>query len=449
MGNPHVLVIPYPAQGHVNPLMHFSQRIANLGIKITFVNTDFVHKRVLSAIVDNDSVGSSPFVNLVSIPDGLGSEDDRNDFGKLCDSMLTTMLKKLEELIQDLNGDDGPISCIVADGHMGWVREVAKKIGIRVAIVWPASAALFSLEAIIPKLIRDGTIDSSDGFSTKKHIIQLSPGIPNFDTQNMPWNLGGDSNSQKAIFEYIQRMTEGSKMADWKLCNSTYDLEPEAFSLTPNLLPIGPLIANYNTGSSGSQLWQEDSSCLKWLDQQKPQSVIYVAFGSTTIFNQTQFQELALGLQLTEKPFLWVVRPGITEEYPDEFQGRNGKIVSWVPQQKVLSHPSIACFVSHCGWNSTIEGVSNGVPFLCWPYFADQFLNESYICEIWKVGLGFDKDENGIIRKGEIKEKMDRLFSDKSIRERSLNLKQRVRSSVGEGGQSSANFTNFIKWLES
>ncbi|KAK1352353.1 hypothetical protein POM88_053292 [Heracleum sosnowskyi] len=75
-------------------------------------------------------------------------------------------------------------------------------------------------------------------------------------------------------------------------------------------------------------------------------------------------------------------------------------MVSWTPQVKVLRHPSIACFLSHCGWNSTSEGVSNGVPFLCWPYFADQFLNQTYICDVWKVGLRCDKDETGIVSKG-------------------------------------------------
>ncbi|PRQ53398.1 putative hexosyltransferase [Rosa chinensis] len=57
-------------------------------------------------------------------------------------------------------------------------------------------------------------------------------------------------------------------------------------------------------------------------------------------------------------------------------------MVGWAPQQKVLVHPSIACFLSHCGRNSILEGLSNGVSFLCWPYFVDQFLNKSYVCDI-------------------------------------------------------------------
>ncbi|KAJ0100630.1 hypothetical protein Patl1_21734 [Pistacia atlantica] len=176
------------------------------------------------------------------------------------------------------------------------------------------------------------------------------------------------------------------------------------------MLPIGPLLASNRQVNSTRYFWQEDSACLEWLDQQQPNSVIYVAFGSFTVIDKIQFQELALGLELSNKPFLWVVRPDITdganEAFPDGFEERvanRGKMVVWAPQQKVLSHPSIACFFSHCGWNSTVEGLSNGLPFLCWPYFADQFIDESYICDVWKVGLRFKRDESGIITREEIK----------------------------------------------
>ncbi|KAF2313623.1 hypothetical protein GH714_012625 [Hevea brasiliensis] len=453
MGRSHVLVLPYPAQGHVNPLMHFAQGLANLGFKVTFVNTHFNHKRVLAAMVGrNDPTGSC--VNLVSIPDGMGLEDDRNDIGKLCEAILIAMPKSLEELIQNINKTlefgDQPITCIVSDACMAWSREVANKLGIRLAMVWPASAAIYSILANIPNLIRDGYIDD-EGFSIKKQRIQLSLSIPSFDIENIPWRLG-DSNSQKALFKYLKRTFEHSQLTEWQMCNSFYEIEPGAFSLVPKLLPVGPLLANNDAGHSGAQFWQEDSSCLTWLDQQPSQSVIYVAFGSLTIIDQIQFQELALGLQLTNKPFLWVLRPGNNQESnhvrPNEFHGSHGKIVSWAPQQKVLSHPAIACFVSHCGWNSTIEGVSNGVPFLCWPHFLDQFHNTNYICDSWKVGLGFDKDESGIIRKEEFNKKVELLLGDKNIREKAFELKQIARNNIGEGGQNSTNFSNFIKWLE-
>ena len=242
------------------------------------------------------------------------------------------------------------------------------------------------------------------------------------------------------------------KFADWWLCNTVHELESVTFSLSPKLLPIGPLISSKHTEDSGGQFWQIDHSCLNWLDQRPPCSVVYVAFGSFTVFDPTQFQELAIGLELTNSPFLWVVRPDILNgsktAYTKEFQGTRGKIVGWAPQTKVLNHPAIACFISLCGWNFTVEGLSKGVPFLCWPYFADQFLDRSYICDVWKVGLGFEQDEDGIILREEIKGKVDQLLGDANIRARSLELKKMLMNNVVENGQSSKNFNNFIQWLK-
>ena len=198
-------------------------------------------------------------------------------------------------------------------------------------------------------------------------------------------------------------------MADLLICNSYYELEPAAFDLAPEIIPVGPLLSN-RLGNSVGHLWEEDSTCLKWLDQQPPRSVMYVAFGSFTSFDQTRFQELALGLELSNMPFLWVMRPNTVEckkeAYPPGFQdrgGTRGKIVHWAPQQKVLAHPSVACLLSHCGWNSAVEGVNSGLPFLCWPYFADQFLNESYICDEWKVGLRLSLMKAGSLRDKKLK----------------------------------------------
>ncbi|PPD67955.1 hypothetical protein GOBAR_DD35164 [Gossypium barbadense] len=96
-----------------------------------------------------------------------------------------------------------------------------------------------------------------------------------------------------------------------------------------------------------------------------------------------------------------------------------------------------------------MEGVSNGVPFLCWPYFADQFLNESYISDIWKIGLKLQKDEGGIIRKEEIKSKVEQLVGDENFKTRAIELKQMVTKSVGDGGSSDKVFKNFVQWLKS
>ena len=143
-----------------------------------------------------------------------------------------------------------------------------------------------------------------------------------------------------------------------------------------------------------------------------------ISFGSSAVIDHNKLKELALGLDFLDTSFLWVVRPSndneVNNAYFDEFHGSKGRIVGWTPQKKILNHPAIACFISHCGWNSTIEGVCGGIPFLCWPLAKDQFVNKSYICDVWKVGLGLDKAENGLISKGEIRKKVEQLLGDEA-----------------------------------
>ncbi|GJU37001.1 UDP-glycosyltransferase 83A1 [Tanacetum coccineum] len=354
MKNVHVLVIPYPAQGHVIPLLEVARCLTIKGLKVTFVNTEAAHKLIMSAWSEKDD--PNDLMQMVSIPDGMGPLDDRNDLGKLNETMSRVMPGKLEALIDGINRSEGAkITCIIADYCMGWVSKVTQKMCIRLATFCSGSAAFMSLIMSVQKLLDDQVIDNN-GVPLKDQMTQLSTTMPSMNPAHFVWACVGDSATNKIIFNIVVlESKESAEMAGRIICNSTMELEHGAFALFPNILPI-------------------------------VSSVIYVAFGSFTIFNQTQFEELALGLELTNRSFLWVTRPGGSGSkdhvYPSGYMervGTRGKIVSWAPQPEVLNHPSLACFMSHCGWNSTMEGVSNGVPFLCWPYFADQFLNTIYL----------------------------------------------------------------------
>ncbi|TXG69921.1 hypothetical protein EZV62_004856 [Acer yangbiense] len=443
MGNPHVLVIPYPAQGHVLPLMELSQCLAKHGIKITFVNTEFVHKLVVNALGTEHDVANS--IRLVSIP-------DVND---QIEEIFLSMPVKVKELIEQINASDGDnVTCVLADNFLGWAMEIAVDKEIKRAAFSVIAATASVSVSSIPKLMEDGII-GYDGNPTKKQMVQLSPFMPPMKTSHFVWVDHGVWKDQNLFFDYSLRNNRSIELADWVLCNSTYDLEPEPYNLNPKILPIGPLVASNRSGNSVGNFLPEDLSCLKWLDQQPTQSVIYVAFGSHTTFDQTQFEEFALGLELSNRPFLWVVRPDIANKLNDTnlegFQdrvGSRGLIISWAPQQKVLEHPSIAYFFSHCGWNSTMEALSNGVPLLCWPFSTDQFLNEHYICNVWKVGLGFNRDDGGIITREEIKNKSDELLSGENYKANTLNLKEKLLNSIKQGGSSYTNFMTFVAWVK-
>ncbi|KAK7273333.1 hypothetical protein RIF29_14382 [Crotalaria pallida] len=433
----HFLVMPYPILGHMNPLLQFSQILAKHGCKITFLITEFNQKRVNTA---SDLLRSH--ITFVTLPDGLDPEDDRSDQPKVILSLRNSMPQKLHKLIEDINAlnGDNKITCLVVSKNIGWALEVGHELGIKGALLWPASATSLASFESIPRLVHEGIIDSETGLPTRKQDIQLFPNSPMLDSSNLPWcSLG------KKFFQHMVEDTQTLKFAEWWLCNTTCDLEPGALATSPRLLPIGPLM---ESNSNLSSFWKEDTTCLDWLDEQPPHSVIYVSFGSLASLESIQFKELALGLDLINKPFLWIVRPGNDNiAYPNEFHGSKGKIVGWAPQKKILSHPAIACFFTHCGWNSTIEGVVyGGLPFLCWPFFSDQFVNRSYICDVWKVGLTLDKDNNGLISKEEIRKKMEQLLDDDGIKVRSMKLKEVAKNNLAEGGQSSKNLEMFINW---
>nr|POE91185.1 udp-glycosyltransferase 83a1 [Quercus suber] len=208
-----------------------------------------------------------------------------------------------KDLIEKINqsNDDDQISCIIVNTTVGWALEVAQKMRIKRAAVWPAGPGDLAFVLHIPKLIQDGIIDTKVNY-------------------------------------YV-------KQCNWLLCNSFYELDSPACDLIPGIIPVAPLLLGNQSGSHAGSFWPQDSICLSWLDEQPMGSVIYVAFGSTATFSQQQFDEIALGLELIGQPFLWVVRSGITDGPPAEFlhvfrsrTNNRGMVVDWAPQEKVLDH---------------------------------------------------------------------------------------------------------------
>ncbi|KAJ0973866.1 hypothetical protein J5N97_015831 [Dioscorea zingiberensis] len=329
--------------------------MVSLGFIVTFINTHFNHARLLSAMPTFSN--TNPSINFISIPDGMQPGDDRNHIVNLCKALMTVMPLHLEELIIKMmhkQPEQDKPTCLIADESMGWAFHVAKKTGLRVAAFSPASAATSTNMRNIPKLIQDGIIHEHDGLAkTPGVIFRLNPGMPPMNVDHLCWNCFFDSESNKAIFQYIYSNIESIKNAEFALCNSFYEAEKPVFDYlnSSKILPIGPLLSNKRFGKPAGVFWAEDRTCMAWLDEQDVNSVIYVAFGSFAILDERQFQELALGLELTGRPFLWVVRRDITGkaiiDLPKGFKDRigdRGMVVQWSPQQEVLAHPAVSFF---------------------------------------------------------------------------------------------------------
>ncbi|KAK1352354.1 UDP-glucuronosyl/UDP-glucosyltransferase [Heracleum sosnowskyi] len=174
MSIPHILLVPYPAQGHVMPLMELAQIIAKRGLKVTFVNTDFLHNQIVNALSNKD--GFEDGIHMVSLPNGLEPWEDRMDIAKVTEAVHRFMPGKLQELIENINNaeDDDKISCVIADVSVGWALEVADNLNIRPVVFCPAAAAQLAVFLSLPKLLENGIVEN-DGNITKKQIIHLSP----------------------------------------------------------------------------------------------------------------------------------------------------------------------------------------------------------------------------------------------------------------------------------
>lgn len=447
MTETHVLVVPHSAQAHVMALLKLSYSLADQGLKVTLATADYVQAKLVSSLPDNRK-DIHPNLRVVGITDGVPPEHQLNPMAQYMGS-CENFPSELEKLIKEFgdSNENRNFACVIADELLGpQVHEVAQKMGIpRLASYCIGTASIKALVRSIPKLIETGVIDECGKPKKDGKIIWSSP-RPGIEPAHLLWYCGGDGMDPNIAFQLVCRGDKVSESVHWVFCKTFNELEPAAIAMLPNILPIGPLCPRDQLAS----LFLEDLSCLSWLDQHAANSVIYLAFGSHTILDQSQFDELALGLELLGRPFLWVVRSDHAYTYPDGFQnrlGHLGKVISWAPQEKVLSHPSVACFVSHCGFNSFLDGL--GVPFICWPNCYDQFFNATSMTDDWKVGLSLNPDEDGLISRKEIKSKVEQLLGDEEFKKNSVKLKEQAIKSTSKDGSCTKNLQLFVEALKS
>uniref|UniRef100_A0A0E0M6H7 Uncharacterized protein n=1 Tax=Oryza punctata TaxID=4537 RepID=A0A0E0M6H7_ORYPU len=285
------------------------------------------------------------------------------------------------------------------------------------------------------------------------------------DATFLAWNFMGNRDAERMVFHYLTSTAQAAAAkADILLCNTFTELEPTIFTQkTPaTIFPIGPLRTGQRSAGQVEvvgHFWQtNDNACHSFLDEQPYGSVVYVAFGSLTVMSPEQLKEIALGLEASGRPFIWVVRSGLASNLPTSFLDpimglRKGRVVEWAPQERVLAHPAVGCFVTHCGWNSTVESIRNGVPMLCWPYFTDQFTNQIYICDIWRIGLKMLQTSGGgivtkeIVTKKIMVQRLEELLLDEGIKERVQRLKEFAETNMNEEGESIRNFNAFVELL--
>jgi pathogen-inducible salicylic acid glucosyltransferase len=194
-------------------------------------------------------------------------------------------------------------------------------------------------------------------------------------------------------------------------------------------------------------------TCMKWLNDRPNGSVVYVSFGSMAALEVEQMAELAWGLRMSNNYFLWVVRASEEAKLPKNFveeTSEKGLVVRWCPQLEVLTHESMGCFVTHCGWNSTLEALSCGVPMVAVPQWTDQPTNAKYIMDFWKMGLKAPVDEKGLVSREAAEHCIKEIMEGergKEIRKNALKWRKLAKEAVDEGGSSDKNIEEFVAKL--
>lgn len=194
--------------------------------------------------------------------------------------------------------------------------------------------------------------------------------------------------------------------------------------------------------------------CMEWLGTKPAQSVAFVSFGSFGILFEKQLAEVANALQESNLNFLWVIKEAHIAKLPEEFVESTkdrAMLVSWCNQLEVLAHESIGCFLTHCGWNSTLEGLSLGVPMVGVPQWSDQMNDAKLVEDVWKVGYRA-KEEAGeaVVKSKEVVRCLKGVMEGETsvkIRESSNKWKDLAVKAMSEGGSSDRSINEFVESL--
>ncbi|XP_059070144.1 linamarin synthase 1 [Cryptomeria japonica] len=373
----------------------------------------------------------------------------------------------MESMLSTADKSVPPITCIVSDSFVSCTLEVAKYLGVPRVVFWTCGTANSIVQANANFLVSQGHIPvKEEDFNSKEKFITCLPGkLPPIRPTDIV-SFFREKHISEIIYSVYLYESRIQNIADYVLVNTFEELEggkdaQMGFSVNGcPALAIGPVfLPNFLQGrNSMYSMWEEDKTCFQWLDAQPQGSILYVSFGSIAIKSERQLHELALGLEACGYPFLWVLRSDIAEgksvDLPEVFKDRTkdrSLIVNWTNQLKVLPHSSLGGFLTHNGWNSTMEAISMGVLLIGWPYFADQFIDCRFVKDIWKFGLDFegvDIDEFKLVTKEVIESTIRNLIEScivRELKENVVRLKKVASKAVMEGGTSYTNLNTFVE----
>lgn len=465
----HVMFLPYIAPGHMVPMVDMARLFAASGIEVTIILTTMNARRFQNAIDRDSRLGREISLRILCFPSqeaGLpeGCENLMSTSTPETTKKLFPALELLRPEIEKLFREQNP-NCIVSDNLFPWTVSIAEELGIpRLAFTGSGffnNCVSHSLEHHQPfkNIVSE----------TQKFTV---PGLPDqvkLSRSQLPDIVKCKSTGFSAMFD---ELNNAERKSFGVLMNSFYELEPayaDHFRRVTGKKAwhLGP-VSLYNRdvddkAERGDKSCVSKHSCLSWLNSRKPNSVLYICFGSLTRFSKEQTSEIAAALKESGHSFIWVVgkilktdddqeeESWLPDGFEDEVRGndRGFIIKGWAPQVLILEHQAIGGFLTHCGWNSILEGVSAGVPMVTWPVFAEQFNNEKLATQVLKFGVPVGNEiwkiwatqDSPVINRGNIKNAICAVMDNDDqeavkMRKKANHLKELAKKAVEEGGSS-------------
>lgn len=469
----HFVLVPLMAQGHTIPMIDMACLLAEHGALVSFITTPVNASRMAGFINHAVETGLTiQFVKLhfpaleFGLPDGcenadmLQSRDQFKNFMEACAALRDPLGAYLRQQQQTP-------SCIISDMSHWWTADIAREFGIP-KLSFNGFCSFASLVRYI--IVRDNLLEHVED---ENELINF-PGFPTpleLTKAKCPGSV-----SAYGLDQIRKNINKEEMVSTGVVINSFQELEAlyiESFEQITGkkVWTVGPTCL-YNKDSKtmtarGNKALVDEAQCLQWLDSMKPSSVIFISFGSLACTAPQQLVELGLGLEASKKPFVWVIKAGdklpeveewLAEGFEERVKDRGLIIRGWAPQVMILWHKAIGGFMTHCGWNSTIEGICAGVPMITWPHFAEQFVNERLVVDVLKTGIevgvkavtqwGQEQKEIAVTRDAvetAVSKLMDKEKAAEEMRIRAKEFGVKARKALEEGGSSYNNINLLIQ----
>ncbi|KAJ1376400.1 UDP-glycosyltransferase family, conserved site [Sesbania bispinosa] len=449
--------------------------LAANGVTVTLVLTPLNAAR-FNKVIDQAKASNLKIQFLVlpfpcleaGLPEGCENMDSlpSPEYRSLFFAASNMLQEPLEKWLSEL---ETVPSCIVSDVCLPWTSIVASKF--KIPRVVSHFVSCFSL--LCSHSIKSSRVLESVTSMSEKFVVPDLPDRIEFTKAQLPDAMKRDATAWK---QAVQQFKAAELSSQGILVNTFEELESMYVrgyeKVAKKVWCIGPLSLHDKKFGNKASMDESESECLNFLNSNKPCSVIYVCFGSMSHLSSSQLKELALGLEASNHPFIWVIgKKDCSDElekwlkgenFEERNKGRGFIIRGWAPQVQILSHLATGGFLTHCGWNSTLEAVSAGVPMIAWPMFAEQFYNEKLIVQVLKIGVRIgveavvsqmetEKGEEVLVKMEDVKKAIEQLMEQggegEQRRNRAREMKEMAHKAVEDGGSSTSNCKSFIQHI--